>query len=129
MTNFTHPGVTAPGCFLFRPNRHQRILRENLMKPRLLKIGETSRATGVSIPTLCRWLDRRTIKPSRNDKPSTGTGDHRAFSRALINQIALAKKLMELGVGAGRSNVAAAHFTESSDNGRPANELFEFGLT
>jgi DNA-binding transcriptional MerR regulator len=85
------------------------------MKPQQLKIGDVSRITGVPIPTLCRWLDRRTIKLSKNDKPSTGTGDHRTFSRATINQIAIAKRLIELGLGAGRANAAAAMFTEQGN--------------
>jgi DNA-binding transcriptional MerR regulator len=81
-----------------------------------LKIGDVSRITGVPIPTLCRWLDRRVIKPSRTDHPSRGTGDHRTFGRATINQIAIAKKLIELGIGAGPANAAAAMFTEQGGN-------------
>lgn len=85
------------------------------MEAQQLKIGDVSRVTGVPIPTLCRWLDRRTIRQSCNEHHSTGTGDHRTFSRATINQIAIAKKLIELGLGAGRANAAAAMFTEQGN--------------
>jgi DNA-binding transcriptional MerR regulator len=94
-----------------------------------LKIGDVSRVTGVPIPTLCRWLDRRVIKPSRNDHDSRGTGDHRLFGRAIINQIAIARTLIELGMSAGPASTAASSFTEKGEPGRPANDLFEFGLT
>jgi DNA-binding transcriptional MerR regulator len=80
-----------------------------------MKIGDVSRVTHVPIPTLCRWLDRRVIKSSRNDHPSSGTGDHRTFGRAIINQVAIAKKLIELGLGAGPANAAAAVFTEQGN--------------
>src|SRR5260370_527378 len=33
----------------------------------LLKLGGLSRATGIPLPTLGRWLDRVTIKQSRRD--------------------------------------------------------------
>jgi DNA-binding transcriptional MerR regulator len=79
------------------------------------KIGDVSRVTGVSIPMLHRWLDRRVIKLNRNDHSSTGTGDAIIFGRNTINQIAIAKKLIELGVGAGSANAAAALFTEKGN--------------
>lgn len=99
------------------------------MKQPQMKIGDVSRLTGVRDVTLSRWLDRNTIKPSRNDRRSSGTGDHRIFSRSTINNIAIAKQLINLGLKAGPANAAAATFTESGGNGRAANELWEFGLT
>jgi hypothetical protein len=78
---------------------------------------------------LGRWLDRRTIQPSRNDKQSAGSGDHRTFSRATINKIAIAKKLIDLGISAGPANAAASLFTDQGKRMRPANELYEFGRT
>ncbi len=94
-----------------------------------LRIGDVARVTGVRNVQLSRWLDRHTIQLSRLDKGSTGTGGFRTFSRATINQIAIAKKLIDLGVAAGPANAAATLFTEMGQPGRPANELFEFGLT
>ena len=82
------------------------------------KIGVVSAATGVPVPTLGRWHDRRTLKPSRRDKPSSGSGDHRLFSRATIDQIAIAKTLIDLGIAASPANRAAAHFTELFPCGR-----------
>jgi DNA-binding transcriptional MerR regulator len=99
------------------------------MKERQLKIGDVSRVTGVAIHTLGRWIDRRTIRQSRDEHHSTGTGDCRTFNRATINQIALSKRLIAMGVPAGRANAAAATFTAQSQPGRAANEPFEFGLT
>jgi hypothetical protein len=88
----------------------------------LLKLGGLSRATGVSVPTLGRWFDRGTIKQSRRDKASTGHGDHRQFSRNTVVQIAIAQKLIELGIGAGRANKAAAVFADDA-------EIFPCGKT
>jgi hypothetical protein len=98
------------------------------MKPQL-KLGEVSHVTGVPITRLGRWLDRETIKPSRSDHRTRGTGDHRTFSRATIIQIAIAKALIELGVGAGAANTAAALFTDCGNAGREPGELFEHGKT
>jgi DNA-binding transcriptional MerR regulator len=94
-----------------------------------LRIGDVARVTGVRDVQLLRWLDRHTIQPSKFDKSTTGTGDFRTFSRATVNKIAIAKNAINLGVPAGPANAAAAHFTESGDKGRPANELYKFGLT
>jgi hypothetical protein len=83
------------------------------------KIGAVSVAAGVPIPTLCRWSDRKTLKPSRDDKASTGSGDHRLFSRATVIRIAIANQLIKLGVAASPANRSASLFIE----------LFEFGRT
>ena len=88
----------------------------------LFKLGGVSRATKVSLPTLGRWLDRGTIRQSRRDKPSTGSGEHRQFSRNTVVQIAIAKQLIDLGIGAGRANKAAAVFGERA-------QLFPCGKT
>ena len=98
-----------------------------MTEPLLLKLGGVSRVTGVREVTLIRWFDRMTIKPC--DAATTGSGDHRRFSRATINQIAIAKKQIDLGVPPGPANAAAALFTEHGQPGRPANTLFEFGRT
>jgi hypothetical protein len=95
----------------------------------LLKLGGLSRATGVSVPTLGRWFDRGTIKQSRRDKASTGHGDHRQFSRNTVVQIAIARKLIELGIAAGRANKYAAVFTDEYQTGRSSGELFPCGKT
>jgi hypothetical protein len=84
----------------------------------MYKIGAVSAATGVPIPTLGRWHDRNTLKPSRLDKPTTGSGDHRLFSRSTIVRIAIAKTLIDLGIAAGPANRAAATFTELFAYGR-----------
>jgi DNA-binding transcriptional MerR regulator len=99
------------------------------MKQPQMKIGDVSRVTGIPIAKLGRWIDRRTIQPSRNDHPSTGTGDHRTFSRATINKIAIAKKLIELGISAGPANAAASLFTEHGQRDRAAGEPFAQGRT
>lgn len=99
------------------------------MKRTQLKIGDVSRVTHVPIPTLCRWLDRRTMVLSRDDKPSNGTGDHRMFSRSAVNKIAIARKLIEFEIAAGPANTAAEQFTDKSQPGRAANECFAHNRT
>jgi hypothetical protein len=95
-----------------------------------MKIGDVSRITGVRDVTLSRWLDRETIKPSRADGRSRGTGDHRTFSRATINTIAIARQSIKLGMISAAPAIAAAQlFTEQGQPGRAPNKLFEFGLT
>jgi len=74
----------------------------------MYKTGAVSAATGVPAAKLGRWQDRRTLKPSRQDKPSTGSGDHRLFSRATVNRIAITKCLTDLGIAASPANQAAA---------------------
>jgi hypothetical protein len=93
----------------------------------LLKLGGVSRATNVPLPTLGRWLDRGTIKSSRRDKASGGSGEHRQFSRNTIVQIAIARKLIELGIAAGPANAAASLFTEHGQGNRVAGEPFSQG--
>src|SRR6266851_802941 len=93
------------------------------MKPQM-KIGDVSRVTGVPMPMLARWLDRRTIQPSREDKSSVGTGDHRTFSRNTVVQIAIAWQLIEMGIGPGRANAAASLFTQHGQTNRAAGQPF-----
>jgi DNA-binding transcriptional MerR regulator len=95
----------------------------------LLKLGAVSRATNVPLPTLGRWLDRGTIKPSCRDKASGGSGEHRQFSRNTIIQIAIARKLIELGIAAGPANEAASMFTEHAQRDRAAGTPFAQGRT
>jgi hypothetical protein len=78
---------------------------------------------------LGRWLDRGTIKQSRRDKASGGSGEHRQFSRNTIVQIAIAKQLIDLGVSAGPANTAASLFTDNGQHNRAAGEPFAQGRT
>jgi hypothetical protein len=96
------------------------------MTPTLLKLGGLSRVTGVRMPTLLRWWDRNTIE---SGVTTSGSGEYRRCDLATINRVAIAAKLMPLGVAAGPSLKAAAHFTDFGDGKRAANELFEFGRT
>jgi DNA-binding transcriptional MerR regulator len=82
------------------------------------KTGAVSAATGVPAARLERWQDRNTLKPSRHDKGTTGSGDHRLFSRATVNRIAIAKRLTDLGIAAKPANQAAALFDELHQFGR-----------
>ena len=85
----------------------------------MYKTGAVSAATGVPAAKLGRWQDRRTLKPSRHDKASSGSGDHRLFSRDTVIRIAISKRLVDLGIPATPANRAAALF----------DKLFEFGRT
>jgi hypothetical protein len=130
MTNFHAPGVAAPGALFLNKIKHPFIVRgqSQLTQP-LFKVGDVSRFTNVPIPTICRWKDRKTIKHSTHDKPSTGSGDHRGFSRNTIVQIAIAKQLIDLGISAGPANGAASMFTEHGQRDRVAGEPFAQGRT
>jgi hypothetical protein len=85
----------------------------------MYKTGAVCAATGVPAARLGRWQDRKTLQPSRHDKASSGTGDHRQFSRDTIIRIAIAKTLTDLGIAANPANKAATLFTG----------LFQFGRT
>jgi len=62
--------------------------------------------------------------------PPPGSGDFRTFSRATINTIAIARQFIKLGMISAAPAIAMARlFTEQGQPGRPANEIFEFGLT
>jgi hypothetical protein len=76
------------------------------------------KATGVSVAKLGRWQDRKTLKPTRQDKASSGTGDRRLFSRATVNRIAIANQLIKLGIAASPANQAASLFHEPYPFGR-----------
>jgi hypothetical protein len=95
----------------------------------LLKLGGLSRVTGVPMPMLGRWLDRNTIEASHMDVTTSGSGDYRKFSRATVNTVAIASKLIALGIPAGQANDAAAHFTNFGAEDRAPNELYEFDRT
>jgi DNA-binding transcriptional MerR regulator len=84
----------------------------------MYKTGAVCAATGVSAAMLARWSDRRTLKPSRRDKASTGSGDHRLFSRDTINKIAVAKTLINLGIAASPAHAAAALLNGRFETGR-----------
>ncbi len=93
-----------------------------------LQIGEVGEITGIRLPTLHRWLDRRVFMPSPAEI-GEGSGNYRTFGRARLNQIAIAKALIEIGLPAAQSNANARLFTEQSQRGRQANELFEAART
>jgi hypothetical protein len=78
---------------------------------------------------LGRWLDRGTIKQSRRDVASGGSGEHRKFSRNTTVQIAIAKQLIDLGINAGPANAAASLFTEHGQRNRAVGEPFSQGRT
>jgi hypothetical protein len=84
----------------------------------MYKTGAVCAATGVPPAMLGRWADRRTLKPCRRDKASSGSGDHRLFSKTTVYRIAIAKMLTDLGVAASPANRAAVHFTELHEIGR-----------
>src|ERR1700682_1201232 len=118
----------GPGFFFCDQKTPHRNLEDHMPTP-LLKLGGLSRATGASVATLRRWFDRGKFKQSRRDKASTGHGDHRQFSRNTVVQIAIAKQLIELGIGAGRANAAASMFTDHGQRNRAAGETFSQGRT
>ena len=93
-----------------------------------LRIGEVGEITGIRLPTLHQWLDRRVFAPSPAET-GEGSGHYRTFGRARLNQIAIAKALIEIGLPAAQSNANARLFTEQSQRGRNANEPFEAGRT
>jgi hypothetical protein len=82
------------------------------------KTGVVCAATGVPAARLGRWKDRKTFEPSRDDKGSTGSGDHRLFSRESVNRIAIAKALTDLGIAAKPANQAATLFETTYEFGR-----------
>lgn len=84
----------------------------------MFKIGAVSAATGVPIAALGRWQDRNTLRLSRFDKASTGSGDHRLFSRTTVDAIAIAKTLIDLGIAATPANRAATKFVGLCEFGR-----------
>jgi hypothetical protein len=90
----------------------------------LLKLGDLSRLTNVPKSTLAQRFDRQKYRPSRHDQPSQGSGRHRQFSRDTINGIAIAQKLIELGVGVTPANKAASLFVDHAQPGRAAGKLF-----
>jgi hypothetical protein len=85
----------------------------------MFKTGAVCAATNMPPAMLGRWQDRNTLKPTRHDEVSTGSGVHRLWCRASVHRIALAKHLTDLGIGASGANRAAALF----------NGLNEFGTT
>jgi hypothetical protein len=84
----------------------------------MFKTGAVCAATGVPAARLGRWKDRKTFEPSRADKGSTGSGDHRLFSRESVNRIAIAKCLTDLGIAAKPANQAATLFDGLHDECR-----------
>ena len=97
--------------------------------PQLLQLGGLARVTGVREPTLLRWLDRGSIESSHFDTTTSGSGEYRKFSRNTVNKIALAKKLIGLGIPVGPANNSAAQYTDFGDDKRAANKPYEFGRT
>ena len=99
------------------------------MRTHQRRLADVSRCTGVPPARLARAMDRGILKLRGGDKESANSGDHRQFSAPRIVQIALAKSLSALGIGAARAYAAAARFTDEGSPGRKPNELFETGLS
>jgi hypothetical protein len=113
-----HPAKRARTHMRGFPLRHPKPSNHNQRLSMMYKTGAVSAVTGVAAAKLGRWQDRKTLKPSRLDKASTGSGDHRLFSRATIYQIAIAKAQIDLGIAATPANAAASLFTGLNDFGR-----------
>jgi hypothetical protein len=97
------------------------------MTPTSLTLSGLSRVTGVRMPTLLRWWDRKTIE---SDLTTSGSGEYRKYDLHTITKVAIAAKLTPLlGVTAGQALAAAAQYTDYGDSNRPPNTLYEFGKT
>ncbi len=89
-----------------------------------IKFSDLSRITRTPAPTLAQRIDRGIFKLSRRDKLSSGSGSYREFSRITTIKFAIAQKFVELNVSAGPAHEAASLFTDHSQPGRAAGELF-----
>jgi hypothetical protein len=87
------------------------------------------RAVGLPVGTLVHWLDRHIIAMRGNDIEPGGSGKPRQFSRNRVEQVAITHALTQLGTSPSVAAEAAAHFTDHSQPGRPAGELFPSGAT
>lgn len=76
------------------------------------RLRDACRAANISPPMLLRWLDRGTVTASRRDRRTTGSGDHRGFSRASIIRFAITRNLTRLGVSPRVASNAASLFDE-----------------
>jgi hypothetical protein len=114
----------------FKSSRHD-YQKEYILSTPILKLGSFSRVTGIKESQVLRWLDRDTggIASSSFDSTTSGAGDHRRFSLPTINKAGIAARLIPLGLSAGQSLDAAAHYTDFGDGKRGANQPYEFGRT
>jgi hypothetical protein len=103
------------------------VLSGGIMTPTSLTLSGLSRVTGVRMPTLLRWWDRKTIE---SDLTTSGSGEYRRYDLHTITKVAIAAKLTPLmGITAGQALAAAAQYTDFGDETRTANTLYEFGRT
>jgi hypothetical protein len=91
--------------------------------------SEVFAVTGIRPEKQYQWDDRGITVPSRNDKLPTGSGDPHLKSIKTVYQLTIAAAFVSCGVGPKLAAKAARTFTDHSQPGRVAGELFEQGLT
>jgi hypothetical protein len=91
--------------------------------------SEVFAGTGIRPEKQYQWDDRGVTVPSRNDKLPSGSGDPHLKSIETVYQLAITAALVRLGVGPKAAAGAARKFTNQSQPGRSAGELFKQDLT
>jgi hypothetical protein len=87
--------------------------------------AEVFAATGVRSETQHQWADRGVTIPSKRDKVSGGSGCPNMNSITNVYQLAITSELAALGVRPKVAAGAARKFTNESQPGRNAGQLFE----
>lgn len=95
----------------------------------LYTVTAAARACGLPNSTLCQWLDRKIIKPGLDDVDEGTSGVPRQFTKRRVLQMALTSELVRIGLKAGDAAQAAAVFSDESQDGRAAGEVFAEGKT
>jgi hypothetical protein len=94
-----------------------------------LKKADLLKAIKIPESTFEHWTDRKVIEPTREDSPGDGRGKPRLFGLRTAKKLAIAHKISQLRIPANRAVKLAEMFTDDSQIGRTAGDLFPIGLT
>ncbi len=96
---------------------------------KLWRVCDAANAAGMSVEVIRRYIDRKQLELKSCDHKTTGSGNHRALSRARIYQAAIAHELIRIGVTPAKAFPAAASFSDFGDASREPGRLYERGGT
>jgi hypothetical protein len=94
-----------------------------------LKKADLLKAIRIPESTFEHWTDRKVIEPNREDSPGDGRGKPRRFGLRTAKKLAIAHKISQLRIPANIAVKLAEMFTDDSQIGRTAGDLFPIGLT
>jgi hypothetical protein len=132
-TTFPAPSLNPKGgagflVVLLEPQPPEAAMANNTGR-KTLKKADLLKAIKIPESTFEHWTDRKVIEPNREDLPGDGRGKPRRFGLRTAKKLAIAHKISQLRIPANAAVKLAEMFTDDSQIGRTAGDLFPIGVT